>query len=208
MEKLNSRKNSTRIVIGIGIIFIILILINQFSNNPTNHETRIIQIREQKNLSFKNSPRSPIPQEEKASFEKLKYFPIDKSYAVEAILDPAIFKDTLKLMINMAEERLMINAGKIKFQLKGKDYELSAFEVLGVLETSLFIPFTDETSGAETYGAGRYLDIPPDSDPLIIDFNLAYSPDCAYNPTSSCPIPPRENHLPLTINVGEMTYKE
>lgn len=208
MEKLNSRKNSTRIVIGIGIIFIILILFNQFSNNPTNYETRILKLREQKNLSFKNSPRSPIPQEERASFSKLKYFPLDKSFAVEAKLSPAIFKDTLKLMTNTAEERLMINAGKLSFTLKGQNYELSAFEVLGVLENSLFIPFTDETSGVESYGAGRYLDIPPNSDPMIIDFNLAYSPDCAYNPTSSCPIPPRENHLPLTINVGEMTYKE
>lgn len=208
MEKLNSRKNSTRIVIGIGIIFIILILFNQFSNNPSNYETRIFKLREQKNLSFKNSPRSPIPQEEKASFSALKYFPLNKSFVVEASFSPAVFKDTLKLMTNTAEERLMVNAGKVRFELQGKSFELTAFNVLGVLENSIFIPFTDETSGAETYGAGRYLDIPPDSDPFIVDFNLAYSPDCAYNPTSSCPIPPRENHISLTINAGEMTYKE
>jgi len=208
MEKLNSRKNSTRIVIGIGIIFIILILFNQFSNNPSNYETKILQIRQQKNLNFKNNPRSPVPQEERADFTELNYFPINKAFVAPATFSPEIFKDTLRLMTNTGEERLMINAGKVKFSLQGNDYELSAFEVLGVLETSLFIPFTDETSGAESYGAGRYLDIPPDLDPFVVDFNLAYNPDCAYNPTSSCPIPPRENHLPLTIYAGEMTYKE
>lgn len=207
MEKLNSRKNSTRIFIVIGIIFIILILFNQFSNNLSNYETRILKQREAKNLNFKNNPRSPVPQEERASFAGLKYFPVDKSFAPEGKFSPAVFRDTLRLMTNTGEERLMINAGKVSFELQGKNYQLSAFEVLGVLENSLFIPFTDETSGEESYGAGRYMDLPHDQEPFLVDFNTAYSPDCAYNPTSSCPIPPRENHIDIPVFAGEKDYK-
>jgi uncharacterized protein (DUF1684 family) len=72
----------------------------------------------------------------------------------------------------------------------------------------LFLPFRDATSGRETYGAGRYLEVdPPDADGrVVVDFNLAYNPYCAYNPDWSCPIPPGENWLDVPIRAGERTF--
>ena len=70
----------------------------------------------------------------------------------------------------------------------------------------LFLPFTDLTNGEETYGGGRYIDLSiPDSDTIIIDFNKAYNPYCAYSSTRSCPIPPRENDLDLKVEAGVRT---
>ena len=71
-----------------------------------------------------------------------------------------------------------------------------------------YIPFTDLTNGEETYGAGRYLDFKiPESEKVIIDFNLAYNPYCAYNHSYSCPIPPKENNLNIKIEAGEKTFE-
>lgn len=73
---------------------------------------------------------------------------------------------------------------------------------------ALFVPFVDETSGKETYGSGRYLDLEQArGDDYVLDFNMAYNPYCAYNDDYVCPIPPRENKLPIEIRAGEKTYK-
>jgi uncharacterized protein (DUF1684 family) len=81
---------------------------------------------------------------------------------------------------------------------------LRAFAEEGSNGERLFVPFADETSGRETYGAGRYLDLDRTSTGIyVIDFNTAYNPYCAYNPTYDCPVPPKENRLPLPIRAGE-----
>ena len=70
-------------------------------------------------------------------------------------------------------------------------------------ENSLFVPFTDLTNGKETYGGGRYMDVEiPEGDSIVLDFNKAYNPYCAYSTNYSCPIPPKENDLPISINAG------
>jgi uncharacterized protein len=77
-------------------------------------------------------------------------------------------------------------------------------------KNDLFLPFTDLTTGKQTHGGGRFLDLKiPDNDEIIIDFNKAYNPLCAYgNPKYSCPIPPKENYLEIKIKAGERKYKE
>ena len=75
-------------------------------------------------------------------------------------------------------------------------------------EDSLFLPFRDALSGKETYGAGRYLDVaPPHSGHVVVDFNYAYNPSCAYDPQFSCPLPPRENWLQVPIRAGEKNFQ-
>jgi len=98
------------------------------------------------------------------------------------------------------------------FNIDNKPYELSAYQSASLVGSNrkkgaLFVPFTDQTSGEETYGGGRYLvlDI-PNGDELDIDFNMAFNPFCVYNPEHSCPIPPSENHLSVKIPVGELMY--
>jgi len=93
--------------------------------------------------------------------------------------------------------------GKIFFEFKGKEYELTPF--IGDEETGeLFIIFKDATSGKTTYGAGRFLSTePPKDGKVVLNFNRAYTPPCGFTPYATCPLPPADNWLTLTIEAGE-----
>jgi len=101
--------------------------------------------------------------------------------------------------------RRLVPAGTFSFDLGGETRQLTAYELEGAhSDGRLFLPFLDATSGTETYGAGRYLDLEPDEDgTYAIDFNLAYHPSCVYAPQFSCPLTPAENRLPVRIEAGE-----
>ena len=98
--------------------------------------------------------------------------------------------------------------GIASFELNGNGYQLNIYQSHRLRETDeyknyLFLPFNDLTNGDETYGGGRFIDLEiPDNDSIIIDFNKAYNPYCAYNPKYSCPIPPEENDLDVHISAG------
>jgi len=95
-------------------------------------------------------------------------------------------------------------AGVLTFELAGEPRRLTAYTFEGGEDESLFVPFLDATSGTETYGAGRYLDLDPEEDgTYTLDFNLAYHPSCVYDPRFSCPLTPPENRLPIRIEAGE-----
>jgi uncharacterized protein (DUF1684 family) len=98
----------------------------------------------------------------------------------------------------------MERVGVLEFTLHGQPLRLSAFVEVGQRDDRLFVPFTDLTSGKETYQAGRYLDISRSATGVyVVDFNLAYNPYCYYNPTYDCPYPPKENRLQVAIRAGE-----
>jgi hypothetical protein len=96
-------------------------------------------------------------------------------------------------------------AGTFRFQLGGSEQRLTGYRFAEGDAESVFVPFLDQTSGSETYGAGRYLDLDPDPEDgtFVIDFNLAYHPSCVYDPRFSCPLTPAENRLPVRIEAGE-----
>jgi hypothetical protein len=95
-------------------------------------------------------------------------------------------------------------AGVFSFELGGAAVTLTAYRFAGSDDMSLFVPFLDATTGTETYGAGRYLDLEPEDDGTYsIDFNMAYHPSCVYDPRFSCPLTPAENRLPMRIEAGE-----
>lgn len=206
ISDLNNRRTSSWIIAGIGLVFLILMMINQIANRPTAYSQQILQQRDQKNLQFKNDPQSPIKREDKARFEELKYFPPKDEYRVEASFVPETSPDTLKLMTTTGEDRLMVRAGKLEFGLQGQNHSLLAYRYLDPSQTDFFVPFKDLTSGVSTYGGGRYLDV-PSNNPIVLDFNLAYNPYCVYNESFSCPLPPRENYLPLEVRSGEMIFQ-
>lgn len=205
LSDLNSRKTSTWLIAGIGLVFLIIIMINQISNRPTAYSQQVLQQRAQKNLQFKNDPQSPIKREDKVLFEELNYFPVRDEYRVEASFVQESSPDTLNLMTTTGEDRLMVRSGQLHFQLQGQNHSLLAYRYLDPGKTEFFVPFKDLTSGVATYGGGRYLDVPSDN-PIVLDFNQAYNPYCVYNETFSCPLPPRENYLPLEVRSGEMKF--
>ncbi len=94
--------------------------------------------------------------------------------------------------------------GLVHFQVDGNGTQVTLYAAAQAHE--LFLPFRDATSGKETYGAGRYLDLHADADEIVIDFNYAYNPNCAYNPDWNCPLPPVENWLKVPIRAGEKNF--
>ncbi|MDX2249448.1 MAG: DUF1684 domain-containing protein [Bacteroidia bacterium] len=203
LEQINSRKTSTWIFLAVGLAFIAILIFNDLATNPSSYELKIRQEREQKNLQFKNDPESPIRKEDRVAFSGLKYFPPNEDYVVPAKLIPNVSPDTLTLLTSTGTDYEVVRAGKLAFTLQGQSLELTVFLYLEPGKNEYFVPFRDLTTNVSTYGGGRYMDIPA-SDPLMVDFNKAYNPYCAYNETFVCPLPPRENKLNVEILAGEL----
>lgn len=165
------------------------------------YSQQIKQEREKKDQTFKTGADSPLP--DKASFNGLSYFPADPAYRVTARLEPFADK-TQKLVVRMSDgsEEVYDKFAHAVFNLNGETCRLLIVRV----QDTYSILFRDATSGQETYGGGRYLEINPaqltDSQ-VLLDFNTAYNPYCAYNPTYACPLPPAENKLTTAVKAGE-----
>jgi hypothetical protein len=124
---------------------------------------------------------------------------------VEAKINRIDDPDTVMIRTTKEDDiRKMLKFAALKFELNGRKLELAGYMPI-MTKKYLFVPFTDETTGKETYEVGRYIDIEcsPEDDSVIIDFNRAYNPFCAYNPRYSCPLVPQENHLPVRLEAGE-----
>ena len=174
---------------------------------PVAYRDAVEGFRQDKDEFFKTDPRSPIPADERGAFTGLPFFPVDETLVFESrTLEPYTGHEPSNFQIPTSDGRLRAahRAGVLRFDLEGKTRQLTAYTFDGGDGESLFVPFLDQTSGTETYGAGRYLDIDPDEDGTYeLDFNLAYHPSCVYDPRFSCPLTPAENRLPLRIEAGE-----
>ncbi|HEY3382794.1 MAG TPA: DUF1684 domain-containing protein [Vicinamibacterales bacterium] len=149
---------------------------------------------------------SPISADKRSQFLPLAYFPVDPSYAVPAAFreNPPTARPRMQMDTSAHEPRLMELLGVLEFTLQGTPLRLSAFAEVGQSDDRLFVPFTDATTGSETYRAGRYLEIGRSSTGIyVVDFNRAFNPYCYYNPTYDCPYPPKENRLAVAIRAGE-----
>jgi uncharacterized protein (DUF1684 family) len=140
---------------------------------------------------------------DRANFRGLEYFPTDPKWRLEARFEPYNPPKHLPILNVLNMESDEPSPGAVAFEVGGKTYRLDAITEKG--ETQLFMIFADDTRGKETYGAGRYLYIdPPDaSNRVVIDFNKAYSPPCAFTNYATCPLPPKQNILPVAIEAGE-----
>lgn len=157
---------------------------------------------------FRTHPQTPLTSDQLAAFEGLAYFPEDPTLAFEAVLetDGVDRDERIAMPTTTGDEQVYRRAGVVRFEVDGRRVEATLY---GAEEMeALFLPFRDATSGAETYGAGRYLEVaPPGPDGrVVVDFNYAYNPYCAYNPNWSCPIPPGENWLAAPIRAGERSF--
>jgi uncharacterized protein (DUF1684 family) len=167
----------------------------------------VAEFREDKDAYFKHNPHSPIPEGERDAFAGLPYYPVDESLRFEdRQLEPYTGDEPSDFQIPTSDGKLRPahRAGFLGFEIEGAPLRLTAYTFDGGDEESLFVPFLDRTSGTETYGAGRYMDLEPEEDGTYsLDFNLAYHPSCVYDPKYSCPLTPAENRLPIRIEAGE-----
>ncbi len=180
--------------------------------SPDEYAKSLEEMRQEKDYFFKEGHDSPIPHALRHEFQGLAYFPPDAAYRVRAklITDPNPQK--VVLATSKGVPRDMIRYGVFEFEIGGAKQRLAAYKSAPQPghhheEESLFVPFRDATSGKETYGAARYLDIEErPADDYVIDFNLAYNPYCAYSDDYVCPFPPRENWLAVPIRAGEKNF--
>ena len=181
---------------------------HEHGHHEHSYQAAIAGYRAEKDEFFKSSPHSPIPADERPSFGGLPYYPIDEDLVFDELrLEPYAGSEPSTFQIPTSDGKLRParRAGTFSFDLGGETRQLTAYELEGAhSDGRLFLPFLDATSGTETYGAGRYLDLEPDEDgTYAIDFNLAYHPSCVYAPQFSCPLTPAENRLPVRIEAGE-----
>ncbi len=135
------------------------------------------------------------------NFKGRKWFPVNPDYHVKAIFTPHSAKQPVSVENSKGLVSILQNVGFVEFELLGEHRRLEAFETTG---NRLWFIFRDQTSGKTTYGAGRFVYAPIQSDGLIdLDFNKAYHPPCAFTEFAMCPFPPRENILPIPISAGE-----
>ena len=177
-------------------------------HRPVGYAKSIEAFRADKDDYFKNAGAgSPIPVAEREAFAGLPYFPVDRALRFEELtLEPYTGGQPSTFQIPTSDGKLRPahRAGILAFELGGERRVLTGYTFDGDDGEGVFVPFLDATSGTESYGAGRYLDIEPEHDgTYTLDFNLAYHPSCVYDIRYSCPLTPAENRLPIRIEAGE-----
>ena len=168
------------------------------------------QQRDQKDFFFASHYQSPIPFEDRQQFKELDYYPPDPDFQFELELHEHEDRKILKINDTQGNERAFLRWGEFRFKIGDKACTLQAYKS-DPNEERLFVPFRDETSGKETYGAGRYLDLDDEhhcttDGKWILDFNCAYNPWCAYSDAYACPFVDPENWLKVAVRAGEKKY--
>jgi uncharacterized protein (DUF1684 family) len=167
----------------------------------------VAAFRAEKDESFRSSHDSPIPHDQRHDFAGLPYFDVDEDLRFEGLtLEPYTGSEPVRVQLPTSDGQLRDaeRAGVFRVPLGGATQTLTGYVFSAGDSDSVFVPFLDATSGTETYGAGRYLDLWPEDDgTYALDFNLAYHPSCVYDARFSCPITPAENRLPVRIEAGE-----
>ena len=166
--------------------------------------------RMEKDRFFAGHWQSPIPPEDRAELRGLEYYPPDPDYRFEIEPHEHEEKKTVRTAYTKGEERDFVRWGEFRFRIGGEECVLQAYKG-DPQEERLFIPFRDATSGLETYGGGRYLDLDSARDRTadgkwILDLNRAYNPWCVYSEEYTCPYVPRENWLAVPVRAGEKDY--
>lgn len=201
---------------NIFIVTVLLIMIscNSQDKRPLMGETLYQQ---ELNANYKDATKSPLKKKDLKKFKGLDFFSVDTSFIVEATFTRIENAPTFEMATTTSRKPLYKKYGLLKFTLNKKKCELTIYQSQDDLRDEkykdyLFLPFTDETSGEESYGGGRYMDVLTTditkNNTVILNFNNTYNPYCAYNDKYSCPLTPRKNHLDVAIKAGVKAFKK
>jgi len=176
-------------------------------------EERSRHFRQARDELFASHPQSALSRQQQANFSGLHYYPYDPAWRFVLALDRDVQPDIIAVPLQDDGLFRMQRFARIHFTAQSQQCSLSLFWIMGY-GGGIFLPFRDETNQAgDTYGGGRYLldtikhaDLGTENGNLVIDFNYAYNPSCAYNPRWHCPLPPQENWLPISIPAGERVF--
>ncbi|NCT08647.1 MAG: DUF1684 domain-containing protein [Flavobacteriia bacterium] len=196
-----------------------LVLLTIFSCNSQGKRALIgeTEYQQKLNASFKDASTSPLKPADLKNFRGLDFFPIDSTFIVIATLTKIENAVIFKMPTTTDRTPLYKEFGILNFSLKGENHALTVYQSQDDTKDEryknyLFLPFTDQTSGNESYGGGRYMDIMitdiSNKNTITLNFNNTYNPYCAYNDKYSCPLTPRKNHLTIEIKAGVKNFKK
>ena len=174
----------------------------------------VIAFQDQINSEYADAKQSPLLEKDLKNFDSLDFYPISEKFFVLAKFMRTPDEKPFEMPTTTARKPMYVKYGEAHFSIDGKLFKLNIYQSQDLkkiekYKNSLFLPFTDLTSGVDSYGGGRYVDLKiPEADVIAIDFNTAYNPYCAYNHKYSCPIPPQENDLEIEIKAGVKKFKK
>jgi len=199
-------------VISISAVFFSFIMGSCSPGSDPAYIKEIQDYRAVMNHKYADTNNSPLTKEGLAHFNGLEFFEIDAKYRIEAdfVLNPD--PEPFEMETTTNRRPIYVKYGEAYFELDGQKYMLEIYQSekakqMIEFKEHLFLPFKDLTNGNLSYGGGRFLDLKiPQDETIIIDFNKAYNPYCAYNHKYSCPVPPNINHLDVEIPAGVKAY--
>lgn len=182
---------------------------------PQGWAEQIAAERKRKDVEFRGAADTPLRSEDVASFAGLEYWPPDPSWRLAGPIEINDKLERFTIVTTTGKPRPCEKYGRVRVERGGGAHTLQVYRLLDIPAApgrdSFFLPFLDETSGRETYEAGRYVDIEgPKGGPYVVDFNRAYNPLCAYGAAErfACPVTPAENRLPFRVEAGERGYRK
>lgn len=198
---------------------LIIAILSFFSCNSQGKRPLVgdTEYQQKLNANFKDASTSPLKSSDLKNFKGLDFYPVDSSYIVKATLAKTLNAPVFAMATTTDRKPLYKEYGVLNFNLKGVACQLTVYQSQDDLRDEkyknyLFLPFTDDTSGNESYGGGRYMDIMTtdisNDNTVILNFNNTYNPYCAYNDRYSCPLTPRKNHLNVEIKAGIKKFKK
>jgi uncharacterized protein (DUF1684 family) len=176
-----------------------------------DYKAQIEQFRDKYKSDFLTDPSSPL---QKDDLQFLRFYDTDSTYRVTAQKEILPNESAFVMPVFSGTGQQYVRYALLKFVLKGKPMQLTVYRSIALAKLAeykdyLFLPFTDDTNGTDTYGGGRYIDMSEkdfNGNNVVIDFNKSYSPYCAFSGKYSCPKPPDENHLLIAVQAGEKLY--
>ena len=196
----------------LNILFLLAFTISFGQNNFVKDS--VVAFQKQINSEYKDDKESPLLEKDLKKFKTLDFYPINENFFVVAKFVRTPDEKPFEMPTTTERKPVYVKYGEAHFSIGGKNFKLNIYQSQDLkkiekYKNSLFLPFTDLTSGVESYGGGRYVDLQiPEDDLISIDFNTAYNPYCAYNHKYSCPIPPQENDLAIEIKAGVKKFKK
>ena len=168
--------------------------------------SELSEFRRAKDHMMKHEHDSPLTHEQAQSFRGLSYYDEDLTLRFKLNLERYEAEEVIDMQTSTGDVASYLRWGKVSFEVDGEPVKLTVYK--DTAGSGYFLPFADGTSGDETYGAGRYVDLHELAvGRLLVDFNYAYNPYCAYNERWSCPLTPFENRLPVPLRAGEKSFE-
>jgi len=196
------------------LLFLVLLVTGSVFGQKKEVIKEIKKHQDKLNKQFETKGESPLTENDRKHFKGLEFFNIDLDYRVTAKFTRTPNEEFFAAGTSSGKTKFLLKYGVLNFSVKGKKIELAVYQSQRLLENPiykdyLFLPFNDLSNGDVTYGGGRFIDLTiPTGNTIIVDFNKAYNPYCAYSDGWNCTIPPVENGVDIEIIAGVKKYNK